>query len=391
MQRSEITVPEFHSVTARSSYLHDIFTRRRPFPWMNGGMGVDFSNETLVAAVMKQGGCGTLAASAVGVNLRRSEILAEHNFQRRMAIYHAANREKITQEIDEVRTHVQRGLLFANEMAAMSDFQATLDTLGTSGKVDMVLVGAGLPRGLPRQMERYPHMRYAPIVSSGRAVNIMMKAAVGTSRPPDAFYVELPQYAGGHLGAKNVEDALDLEKFDARKLHNEIRSAIPATTPLILAGGIAYKEDIDRAYDIGYDGISLGTRLLLTQESGLPNEIMCKYYLDHHYPIVTTMTSPAGLPSRHIEGPVDPLDGTTEVRRQCVGCIGADRCGFNKSDGLENSYCIARRLPRMRRGEEMGVLFTGSRLAEMRNDRLYRRNGCISCPHRWGSNGIRFQ
>ena len=337
-------------------------------------MGVDFSNESLVTAVMEQGGTGSLAASAVGFNYRRKHILDAHDTEERIKRYYAANQARIAEEIRAVREKMPQGILAANLMAAMSDFTAMVDAIGSSGQVDLLLVGAGLPRELPKQMEKYPHMRYAPIVSSDRAASIMLRSAKGTSRPPDAFYVELPQYAGGHLGAKDVEDALDTEKFDPKKLHDEIRNVIPETTPLILAGGIAYGPDITHAYEMGYDGISMGTRLLITQESGLPKNLMEKYYLDSRYGVVTTMHSPAGLPSRHIDGPTDPADWAAEVHRQCVNCIGASRCGFNKPGGHENSYCIARRLPKTRRGEENGVLFTGSRLVEIRHDPLY-RNG----------------
>jgi len=371
MQREEISVPALGSRDERRQYLDDICSRRRVFPWMNGGMGVDFSNETLAAAVMEEGGIGTLAASAVGFNAAREEILAERGFEARVAKYHAANKRRITEEIAAVRARVPNGVLATNLMAAMSDFEPMVDAIGSSGDVDLLMVGAGLPRGLARQMEQFPHMRYAPIISSDRAAKIMQRSAEGTSRPPDAFYVELPQYAGGHLGAKDAEDALDAAKFDAAKLHDEIRTVAP-DTPLILAGGIAYGEDIERAYAIGYDGVSLGTRLLLTQESGLPDEIIIQYYLDHRYRIVTAMTSPAGLPSRYVEGPVNVEDFMASVRRDCVSCIGHQRCKFNKPGGEETSYCIARRLPMTRRGEHGGVLFTGSRLEEMRDDPLYR-------------------
>ncbi len=356
---------------------------------MNGGMGVDLSNDTLVKAVMAEGGAGTLSASAVGFNARREQILAELSLERRVELFQQANRDEILRQIRSVREAFPYGILSVNILVPMNDFDSLVEDIGSSGEVDLLFPAAGLPRGLAKQMEQYPHMRYAPLVSGPRAAQIMMSAADKSGgRPPDAFYVELPQFAGGHLGAKDVEDAMNTEpadpahldgprKFDAEVLIQQIRE-VARGIPLILAGGIAYGQDIKRAHDLGYDGVSMGTRLLLTQESGMPNHLLEKYYLDSRYRVTKTMTSPAGLPSSIVEGPVLPVlteDVVREIRSRCVSCIGQKRCQFFRPGGEEHSYCIARRLPASRRGEEGGVLFTGSRLEEMRNDTLYTLDG----------------
>lgn len=367
-----MSTPRFDTSAEKTEYLDAMFAGEVSF-WGNGGMGVEFSDHNLVAAVMEEGGFGTLAASAIGYNSRHDDIKREANFQRRVELYHAANETEIQRQIALVRERMPYGILGANIMAAMSDFRRMVDAIGRSGGVDILYVGAGLPRELASMMTQYPHMRYAPIVSSDRAAKIMMKSAAGTDRPPDAFYVELPQYAGGHLGAKDVEDALDAEKFAADKLFQKIHTVTP-DTPLILAGGVAYRQDIEKAFAMGYKGVAMGTRLLLTQESGLPDSTIKDDYLDPRREAVTGMTSPAGLPSRYLKPiPDDETAGiATEVRQQCVSCIGSDRCKFIKE---ETRYCIARHLPLTRLGLPDGVLFTGSCIEKIRRDSLYSRNG----------------
>jgi len=372
MKRSEMMRESIRSEDEKKEFMNAMFAGEVPF-WGNGGMGVDFSNHDLVAAVMEEGGFGTLSGSAPGYHSRSEEIQRETNFARRIQLYHDANEAEMKRQIDEVRDRVPHGVLAVNIMAAMSDFRRLVNVVGQSGKVDLLCVGAGLPRELAGIVAQYPHMRYAPIVSSDRAAKIMIRSAAGTGRPPDAFYVELPQYAGGHLGAKDPEDALDAEKFAADKLFREIRVVAP-DTPLILAGGIAYRSNMDEALDMGYTGVAMGTRLLLTKESGMSDSILKDYYLDPNHKVVTGMTSPAGLPSRYLDSAPDDVAAglVQENRRRCISCIGHEHCGFFN---LKSPYCIGQHLSATRKGIEASVLFTGSCIEDIRHDSLYHRDG----------------
>ncbi|MDD5041043.1 MAG: nitronate monooxygenase [Candidatus Peribacteraceae bacterium] len=385
MRREDICIrprsPAEHNETVQR-----IFSRRQKF-WMNGGMGVNLSTAELAVAVMAEGGIGTLSGSAPGFNARMKEILAEPAFDPRKQLLCKADEAEMLRQIDFVRAADPHGMLAVNILEPMLDFRRLVDVVGSHGGVDLLLPAAGLPRDLAKQMNQYPHMRYAPLVSGPRAAGVMIKAALNPKtggRLPDAFYVELPQFAGGHLGAKDDLDAANLEpadpadpdgprKFDAPVLHDQIRALLAEyrlDIPLILAGGIAYGEDISRAFALGYDEVSMGTRLLLARESGLPDHLYSKYYLDPQFPVVTAMSSPAGLPSRYI-GAGNYVGNPDTERQPCVSCIGSDRCRYLKPGGKETSYCIAQWLTRTARGEEGGVLFTGSRLDEMRRDALY--------------------
>src|SRR3989339_768194 len=398
MRRSDITI-SCSNQEEHEQVTQDVFSRRKRF-WMNGGMGVNLSTAELVAAVMAEGGIGTLSGSAPGFNSRREEILADPSFEGRKQRFREADIAEIERQIRFVRAASPHGVLAVNILEPMFDFREMVDAIGSSGGVDLLLPAAGLPRDLARKMNEYPHMRYAPLVSGVRAAEVMIKAALNPKtggRLPDAFYVELPQFAGGHLRARDDKDAANTEpadpakpdgprKFDKEVILEQIRTMLRKyglDIPLILAGGIAYGEDIDSAFATDYDAVSKGTRLLLAEESGLPDSLYYKYYLDTRYRIATAMTSPAGLPSRYIDAG-DYIGNLATVSQPCVSCImkkPENPCGYLKPGGREKSYCIAQWLTKtaLPRGEEGGVLFTGSRLVDMRGDPLYAENGK---PHR---------
>lgn len=382
MRLEELRVPDLRSKQEHDEFLAAAFRREVRFPLGKAAMGVGFSNSTLVSEVMRLRLLGTLAVTAIGYNAHRREILAEASLEARIARYHAANRQKLLEEILAVRERMPHGILGGNVLAAASDFESMVDVMGNSKQVDILFVGAGLPRGLAKKMEQYPHMRYMPIVSSDRAANIMMKAAEGSTRPPDGFYMEDPTKAGGHLGAKDVADAENLQKFDLQKLHDEIRPVLPETTPLLVGGGLGTGQRLEHALAKGYDGGLIASLFLLTTDSGLPDHLITKYFLDSRFKVETVMTSPAGLPSRIVQAPKSPDDYREEIRDRCVSCIGHKRCRFynakfeeEESKPLDKrAYCIAHRLPMTQRGEEGGVLFTGN-LDDLRGNSLYSRNG----------------
>ncbi|MFL2982822.1 MAG: NAD(P)H-dependent flavin oxidoreductase [Candidatus Neomarinimicrobiota bacterium] len=64
--------------------------------------------------------------------------------------------------------------------------------------------------------------------------------------------------AGGHLGPKSME-----------KIFNELNDL---GLPLICAGGIGNENELQKAIDIGYDGVQMGTRFIATLECDTSNE-----------------------------------------------------------------------------------------------------------------------
>ena len=63
--------------------------------------------------------------------------------------------------------------------------------------------------------------------------------------------------AGGHVRGK----------APALELLERVRAALPAGYPLLLAGGIAERGDVQRAMEAGASAAVAGTRFLLSEES----------------------------------------------------------------------------------------------------------------------------
>ncbi|MEO0490292.1 MAG: nitronate monooxygenase, partial [Cyanobacteria bacterium J06659_2] len=85
-------------------------------------------------------------------------------------------------------------------------------------------------------------------------------------RLPDAIVIENPNSAGGHLGAKAQD--LDSPHFEADQVIPELiaylHDELQADMPLIAAGGIWDRGDIDRALALGARGVQIGTRFITT-------------------------------------------------------------------------------------------------------------------------------
>lgn len=90
---------------------------------------------------------------------------------------------------------------------------------------DVIISGAGLPMELPELVDEKSHTRIAPIVSSKRAANLILKMwAHRYNRTADFIVIEGPK-AGGHLGFSN-EQLADMEHMD---YDSEIKEIISCT------------------------------------------------------------------------------------------------------------------------------------------------------------------
>ncbi len=82
------------------------------------------------------------------------------------------------------------------------------------------------------------------------------EARASEARGADAVIVQGVE-AGGHVRGKVA----------ALELLERVRAALPAEYPLLLAGGIADRDDVGRALGAGAAGAVAGTRFLLSEES----------------------------------------------------------------------------------------------------------------------------
>ncbi len=228
-------------------------------PIIQGGMGIGLSSYTLAGAVAREGGMGVLSSAGL------DRIVSKRHGQKLKA------REAAAQDVRDAKTLGSGGAIGMNIMVAVIN-QYEDSVLGSmDGGVDAIISGAGLPMALPEialRHERNDQVALVPIVSSGRAMEIIFKRWKRTGRLPDAVVVEGPR-AGGHIAWRDVAEALAPENH----LDNLLKDVFEVVKdwgniPVIAAGGIYTHEDIKKYLEMGCAGVQMGTRFLATYESG---------------------------------------------------------------------------------------------------------------------------
>ena len=261
------------------------------YPIIQGGMGIMVSGPKLAAAVAAEGGIGTiasvgLAASSDGFDLSLGPKKISENNQTILARY-----------IKEAKEASNGGVIAVNCMCALSDYEDLVRTSCEAG-ADVIISGAGLPLKLPQLTEGHPDTALVPIVSSVKAAGLIISRWLKHyNRIPDAFVVETPNTAGGHLGARSEEEALD-EKFSLKEvvpaLVKYIRE-LGLSIPVVAAGGIWDSQDIDEAIELGASGVQMGTRFAATKE-GDASDRFKEAYINANEDDVVLLKSPCGLP-----------------------------------------------------------------------------------------------
>jgi nitronate monooxygenase len=318
-----------------------------PLPIVQGGMGVGISLSGLAAAVANEGGVGVIASAGIG--------MAEPDF---FTNYAEANLRALRVQIRQARA-ATRGILGLNIMVALSNF-ADLVRTAIEEKIDIIFSGAGLPLNLPQYRDPGTHTKLVPIVSSGRAANLLCKR--WTARfdyLPDAVVVEGPR-AGGHLGF-SLEQLSD-PAFSLERLVPEVIEAVRpfaeargTVLPVIAAGGIYTGADIHRFLSMGAQGVQMATRFVATRECDA-SPAFKQTYLDAREEDIMIIESPVGMPGRAIRNQfIEAINRGEKQPYQCpYHCI--ITCDFENSP-----YCIALALINAQRGNlAHGFPFAGA-------------------------------
>jgi nitronate monooxygenase len=200
-----------------------------------------------------------------------------------------------------------------------------------------------------------------PIVSSVKAADLIIrKWGKLYDRLPDAIIVETPLYAGGHLGATKMEQVTDpdfaLEKV-VPELVKYLADVVKADIPVIAAGGIWDRGDIDRAFSLGARGVQMGTRFVCTEECDASDRFK-QAYIEATSDDVAIIMSPVGIPGRALKNPFVKRYMSDDVEsKPCLArCL--SHCKY-----LENgtTFCIAQALVGAYEGDwEDGLFFVGS-------------------------------
>jgi nitronate monooxygenase len=329
-----------------------------PYPIIQGGMGIRISGARLAAAVANAGGIGIISAVGLGWNSPYFDP-TERSPKRRTEQFFEANRLALIDELRQARTLSPQGVIGVNVMMAARDWETLVETAVNHG-ANLVIAGAGLPLTLPTYTQDHREVALVPVVSSVRAASIISRRwQKQYGRRPDAFVVESPKLAGGHLGAPAAamdDPAYALEQV-LPDLVAYIQQEFEAPVPVIAAGGIWDRADVDRMLALGASGVQVGTRFITTVECDADDHYK-QAHLNAQPADVMLVPSPVGLPGRALRNPfVEKVMAEADMSEPCTAnCLQSCRCRDSRE-----TYCIMKALNRAAAGDvDNGLIFSGA-------------------------------
>jgi len=326
-------------------------------PIVQGGMGVGISWDQLAGNVSKEGGLGVVSSVGTGYYLDKKfagklvadRPLSEDNFY---------SRDGFEAIIKSAREICGDKPLAANILYAINGYGDVVRNACELG-IDIIITGAGLPTNMPEFTEGYPDVALVPIVSSAKALKIICKRwQKRYNRLPDAVVVEGPK-SGGHQGFTYEQC-----KLPENQLENIVTPVVEEAAkwgdiPVIAAGGVWDKTDIEDMLSRGARGVQMGTRFIGTHECDA-HENLKKVLLDAKKEDIQLMSSPVGYPA---QGVVTNLTHMVAKREgPSIKCISNCVAPCNRGEeAKEVGFCIADRLSDAYEGNlETGLFFSGT-------------------------------
>lgn len=297
-------------------------------PVIQGGMGVGVSLSKLAGAVAAQGGVGVISTAQIGFRYPTFDTDPI-----------GTNLKAIADEIKKARDIACGGIIGVNIMVATREYEKYVRAAVEAG-VDVIISGAGLPMNLP-ELVKGAKTKIAPIVSSVKAVQLIMKYWLKKyDRLPDMVVIEGPK-AGGHLGFSHeqlADYATGKADFDGeiKAIISHVRACADekkTKIPVVAAGGIYTREDAEKMVSLGADGVQMATRFVTTYECDAPLSYK-QAYINAKKEDITLVKSPVGMPGRAICN--DFLQKTKEgpvPHGRCHLCVSTCKPG-------ETPYCI---------------------------------------------------
>lgn len=321
-------------------------------PIIQGGMGLQVSTASLASAVANCGGAGTIASVGLGFGTKGNK-----------ADFVKASREGLQKQMRRSK-ELTKGVIGVNVLVALSNYEDLVRT-AISEKADFIVSGAGLPLRLPELAEG-SSAKLIPIVSSGRATNIIIKTwRKRYNRVPDAFVVEGP-LAGGHLGFsfKDLESSQKnpLEELlkDVLEVVNGYEKDLGVHMPVIAAGGIFDGKDIAKFFKLGAKGVQIATRFVATFECDVSDK-MKQLYIAAKESDVVIIKSPVGMPGRSIKTKL--VEEVVRGRRELIKCN--YRC-LKTCNPSTTPYCIMHALYNAVLGNiDDSVVFAGTNVSKV--------------------------
>lgn len=316
-------------------------------PVIQGGMGVGVSLSGLAGAVAACGGVGIISTAQIGYR--------ESDWDWNPV---EANLRAVGQEIKKARDIAcGRGMIGVNIMVATRDYEKYVKA-AVDAKADLIISGAGLPVDLPR-MVMGTHTKILPIVSGLKSAQVICRYwEKRYGYYPDGVVIEGP-LAGGHLGF-SLEQLDDIEGLD---YDNVIRSIVDYVEtfgkkpgkeiPVIVAGGIYDRKDMEHVFELGGSGVQIATRFVTTYECDAADAYK-QAYINAKKEDIIIVKSPVGMPGRAILNPFMEKAKKGKIPHgKCHLCISA-------CNPAETPYCITEGLVNAVTGNvDNALLFCG--------------------------------
>ena len=326
------------------------------YPIFQGGMGVGISWDQLAGNVSKEGCLGIISAVGTGYykNMKFVDrILSSKPFE----AINFYSKNALNEIFKNARKICGNNPLGTNILYAINDYGRVVRDACEAG-ANMIITGAGLPTNMPEFTKNFPEVALIPIVSSAKALKILCKRwSDRYKRVPDAVVVEGP-LSGGHQGFKYD---------DCFKEENKLENIVPAVVeeskqwgnmPILAAGGIWDRNDIDRMLSLGASGVQMGTRFLGTFEcdAKMYREILPKIRQED----IELVKSPVGYPARALKiGVMKRLEEGNAPKVKCISnCVSPCKRGV---EAKKVGYCIADSLGKGHLGDlNEGLYFSGT-------------------------------
>ncbi len=315
-------------------------------PVIQGGMGVGVSLSNLAGAVALEGGIGVISTAQIGY---REPDFDLHPIE--------ANLRAIGDEIRKAKEKAKGGIVGVNIMVATQRYEDYVKAAVEAG-VDLIISGAGLPMTLP-ELVKGAKTKIAPIVSSVKSAQVICKYWTKKyNYLPDMVVIEGPK-AGGHLGfSKEQLDHIEEMDYDTEIRNiistvNEFAQAQQKEIPVVVAGGVYTREDMEHALSLGAKGVQVATRFVTTYECDA-SEAYKQAYLNAKKEDIVIVKSPVGMPGRAINNAF--------MKRAAEGQIPHGRCHLcvQTCKPAETPYCITDALVNAVKGNiDEGLVFCG--------------------------------
>jgi nitronate monooxygenase len=326
-------------------------------PIVQGGMGVGISWDKLAGNVSKEGGLGVI--SSVGTGYYENKAYVQRLVaERPLEVQNFYSKDALFKIFENARKICGDKPLACNVLYAINDYGRVVTDACEAG-ANIIITGAGLPTNMPEFTADYPDVALVPIVSSAKALKIICKRwEKRYGRLPDAVILEGPK-SGGHQGFTYEQCALDENQLENLVKPVVEEAALWGGMPVIAAGGVWDKADIEEMLSLGASGVQMGTRFIGTHECDAHSNFK-DVLLGAKEEDIILMGSPVGYPARGVR---TNLTGLVERREgpaiKCISnCVAPCHRGV---EAKEVGFCIADRLSDAYEGNlELGLFFSGT-------------------------------